>query len=135
MLYGAAVGLATGAWMFAEYALGLHKPDSIGRWTGFVSLIFPVLGAYLLSRHEPQPSWIAALKAGAIFGGIGGLIGAAAIYAYHTWINPNFRANGVPVDPHAQSLIGLVGALVLGVLLVPGMRAMLRRRGVSGGAV
>lgn len=46
IIAGIGVGLATGAWMFAEYALGLHDdPAGVGRWTGFVGSL--VLGPIL----------------------------------------------------------------------------------------
>ena len=122
MQYGASVGVATGAWMYLEYVLGFHEPDGIGRWTGFISLLFPVIGALLLVRRESVPDWGAAFAQGAVFGSMGGLLGALAILCYFTLINPRFSVGGRPVDPMSQATIGFVGALVLGVILVPLIR-------------
>lgn len=126
--YGVFVGIATGAWMFLEFFLGLHQPNSIGRWSGFLSLLFPLIAAFFLVRHEPVRSWSSAFGQGAVFGAIGGLVGALAIFCYFALLNPGFTVNGQAVDPTSQAMIGLVGALVLGILLVPIMRVFARSR-------
>ena len=120
--YGAFVGIATGAWMFIEFLLGLHEPDSIGRWSGFLSLLFPLIAAFFLVRHEPVGSWLIAFGQGAVFGAIGGLIGALAIFCYFALLNPGFTVDRRAVDPSGQAMIGFVGALVLGIIFVPIMR-------------
>lgn len=115
---GMAVGLATGAWMFTEYAQGLHdNPAGAGRWTGFLSLIFPVLGAWWLVRRAVPPSWAVATREGAVFGLTGGLVGGAVIYAYFALLNPDFAVAGQPVSAGRQAFIGFGGALFVGVLL------------------
>ena len=117
---GIAVGLATGGWMFAEYALGLHDdPDGgAGRWTGFLSLIFPVMGAWWLAAKTASLSWKEVALEGLLFGGLGGLIGGAAIYLYYAVLNPGFQVGGQPVDAGAQTVAGFIGALILGLILV-----------------
>lgn len=135
VLYGIFVGLATGVWMFAEYWLGLHEPDSIGRWTGFLALIFPVYGAYRLARDAAAQTLFSSLQQGAVFGAVSGAVGAAAILAYFTWVNPGFVSHGKPVDASAQALAGLIGSLVLGLVLVPTIRAVLRRKNADERAV
>ena len=134
IIAGIAVGLATGAWMFVEYAVGLHDdPAGAGRWTGFLALIFPVLGAYWLATRAVMPSWLLVLREGIIFGAMGGLVGAAAIYLYFTGVNPGFSIDGQPVDAGTQALIGLIGSLVLGSILTLIMAAMVRRRSQANG--
>lgn len=127
---GAAVGLATGAWMFAEYALGLHDdPDGgAGRWTGFLSLIFPVIGACWLASKAGLSSWIDAAREGLISGTTSGLIGAAAMYLYFTEINPSFQLGGQTVDAGTQAIVGFVGALILGVISVLILYALVGRK-------
>ncbi len=117
---GIAVGLAAGAWMFGEYALGLHDdPDGgAGRWTGFLSLIFPVIGAWWLASKAGLSSWIDAAREGLIFGASGGLIGGAAIYCYFAMVNPGFQLDGHAVDAGSQALAGFVGASILGLTFV-----------------
>ena len=124
--YGVYVGIATGAWMFFEFVFGLHQPNSIGRWSGFLSLLFPLIAAFLLVRHEPVSSWSSAFGQGAVLGAIGGLVSALAIFCYFGLLNPGFTVNGQAVDPTSQAMIGLVGALVIGILLVPIMRVFAR---------
>lgn len=131
---GIGVGLATGAWMFAEYALGLHDdPAGAGRWTGFLALAFPVLGAYWIARKARLPSWLLVLREGLVFGALGGLIGGAAIYLYFTVVNPEFSIDGKTVDAGRQALIGFVGSLVLAPILTFIMVAVARRRSPANG--
>lgn len=118
ILAGLGVGLATDAWMFAEYALGLHDdPAGAGRWTGFISLVFPVLGAYWLVAKAVPPAWTRALREGLIFGVVGGLVGGAAIYLYFAFVNPGFTVNGRNVDAGTQAMVGFIGSLILGPIL------------------
>lgn len=131
---GIGVGLATGVWMFAEYALGLHDdPAGAGRWTGFLALAFPVLGAYWIASKAVLPSWLLVLREGLVFGVLAGLLGAAAIYLYFTVVNPEFSVDGKTVDAGAQALIGFVGSLVLGTALTLIMAAVVRRRSPANG--
>ena len=131
---GLAVGCATATWMFAEYALGLHAdPAGAGRWTGFLALIFPVLGARWVAAKSALRGWGHACGAGLVFGLVGGLVGGAAIYLYHTQVNPGFRVAGRPVDAGAQALAGALGALILGTILTVTWHAILRKRRDSHG--
>ena len=124
LIYGIATGVATGAWMFAEYALGLHDdPNGIGRWTGFLAIAFPIMAAWLLVRRDHKPSWAATAVQGIAFGLAGGTIGGAAIYVYFTLVNPDFAIDGKAADAWTQALSGFVGALVLGMIFVLMMRA------------
>ena len=134
LLAGTVVGLATGAWMFAKYAAGLHDdPGGAGRWTGFLALAFPVLGAYWLARRIVPAPWTVMLREGLVFGAVGGIIGGAAIYLYFTVINPGFSIDGQKVDAGGQALMGLVGSLVLGTILTLIMAAIVKRRRPSHG--
>jgi hypothetical protein len=126
---GIGVGLATGAWMFAEHALGLHDdPAGVGRWTGFLALVFPVLGAGWIATRTAMPTWPKVLREGLVFGVLGGLVGGAAIWLYHAAVNPGFSVDGRPVEAVTQALVGFVGALVLGTLLTLVMAAAVGRR-------
>lgn len=134
ILAGICVGLATGAWMFAEYALGLHDdPAGAGRWTGFIALVFPVLGAYWLVTKAPRPSWLQTMREGLLFGFMGGVVGGAAIYLYFAVVNPSFSTGGRAVDAGAQALIGFAGSLNLGPVLTVAMKAVFGRKGGSYG--
>lgn len=129
-LAGVAVGLATGAWMFTEYALGLHDdPNGAGRWTGFLALIFPALGAYWLVTREARSAWSRVWRDGLLFGAAGGVVGGAAIYLYFAFVNPGFNIDGRTVDAGVQALAGFFGSLVLGPILTLIMQAIFGRKG------
>lgn len=131
---GIGVGVATGAWMFAEHALGLHDdPAGVGRWTGLLALFFPVLGAYWIAIKTFLPTWPQVLRAGMVFGVLGGLVGGAAIYLYLTVVNPGFSIDGHAVDAGAQAMTGFVGSLVLGPILTFIMVAVVGRRSQAKG--
>lgn len=132
---GIAVGLATGAWMFGEFALGLHEgaDGGAGTWTGFLSLVFPVIGAWWVIRKAAPTSWSAATREGLIFGATNGLVNGAATFTYFTAINPDFSFEGRPVDAGEQALVAFVGALVLGAILIVLLHTWFRRgRKISG---
>ena len=59
-------------------------------------------------------------------------MGGAAIYAYFTWTNPNFAIESQKVDAAMQALIGFAGALILGMVLLPVLQALRRKRGANG---
>lgn len=117
---GIAVGLATGAWMFGEFALGLHEgaEGGAGTWTGFLSLVFPVIGAWWVICKAALPSWSAAIREGLIFGAVYGLLNGAATFTYFTAVNPDFSFDGRPVDTGKQALVAFVGPLILGIVLI-----------------
>lgn len=134
LLAGLSVGLATGAWMFVEYALGLHDdPAGAGRWTGFLALLFPVVGAHRLVAKGALAAWTQALREGLLFGATGGVVGGAAIYVYFVSVNPGFRLDGRPVDAGVQAGAGFAGSLMLGTLLTVGWYALSRRKGKKHG--
>jgi predicted Co/Zn/Cd cation transporter (cation efflux family) len=129
LLYGIVSGLATGAWMFGEFAFGLHDdPNGAGRWTGFLALVFPFAFAWLLVRHDRRATWGATLLQGLVFGAAGGLVGGAAIFAYFAVANPKIAMGGAPVDPVSQAMYGLFGALGIGIALVLVCRVLARRQ-------
>lgn len=132
LMAGLGVGLATGTWMFAEYALGLHDdPAGAGRWTGFLSLVFPVLGAYWLVTRSALRPWPAALRAGLVFGAAGGVVGGAAIYLYYAVVNPGFSIGGRTSHAGEQALVGFVGAFVLGTVLTLLLSLVFGRKGAG----
>lgn len=134
IIAGLCVGLATGAWMFTEYALGFHDdPAGAGRWTGFLSLMFPVFGAYWTVVKSKLSTWIDPLREGLIFGSLGGLLGGAAIYFYFTVFNPGFTAGGPVVDAGTQAITGFAGSLILGPILIVIMYAVIGRRSRNNG--
>jgi hypothetical protein len=129
ILTGAAVGLATSLWMFAEFAVGFHDGQaSVGRWSGFLSLIFPMLGAYSLVTKSPRRGWGHCVGDGVIFGLVWGAVSGAAIYLYFSRVNPGFTSGGRSVDAGEQALAGLVSSLVLALILVVVIYAVVGRK-------
>ena len=129
IIAGATVGLSTGAWMFSEYAVGLHEdPEGAGRWTGFISLIFPLIGAYWLVTKTDLSSWAFAARDGLCFGAIGGLVGGIAIYLYFAVINPGFKIDGQTIDAGTQAVVGFISSMILGLILTLAMYAVIKRR-------
>ena len=134
LLAGLAVGFATAAWMFAEYALGLHdNPAGAGRWTGFIALIFPVLGAYWLTKKAGKATWTHALREGLLFGLVGGVVSGAAVYLYFVFVNPGFSVDGRAVNAGVQALASFCGSLVLGPILTIIMHTLFGRKGGARG--
>lgn len=134
ILAGLTVGFLTGLWMFGEYALGLHDdPTGAGRWTGFLSLIFPLLGAYWIVSKSPRQGWGMATRDGVTFGLTGGAVGGAAIYLYFAVVNPGFVVDGHPVDAGTQAVAGWSGSLLLGTVLTVIMHAIFGRKKKSHG--
>ncbi len=136
IIAGAAVGLATGAWMFAEYAVGLHDdPEGAGRWTGFISLIFPVAGAYWLVTRPKFSFWGVAVREGLFFGAFGGLVSGIAIYLYFSVLNPSFRIDGHTVSATTQAVVGFVTSMILGPILTLVVYVFVKgRKRTNGGA-
>ena len=130
IMAGIAAGAGTGAWMFGEYALGLHSdPEGgAGRWTGFLSLAFPVIAALWLVRKAALSSWGEAIREGLIFGAAAGLISGAAIYLYFAAVNPGFRLASDPIDPYTQAALGFASAAILGLVLVAAFFGLLKRK-------
>ena len=115
--------------MFAEYAFGLHDdPAGAGRWTGFIALLFPVLGAYRIVLQAPPRGWMQVARDGLLFGLTGGVVGGAAIYLYFALVNPGFSVGGRPVSAGAQAVMGFIGSLVLGTVLTALQHALFGRK-------
>ena len=131
LLYGSLSAAAVAAWTLLELALGFHGSRAeIGRWTGFISIVFPIAAVVLALRSARRArsglSWSVGMKEGVSVSIVSSVLGAAFFWLYFTVINPNFRAGGVSPDPAAETLIVLTSGLVLG-LVVSAVAALLLR--------
>ena len=140
LLIGLATGVATGLWMWAEFALGLHGSRAdIGRYTGFLSIVFPVAGTV-------GALYRARLRAGRLTLAIGlrhvaalapSAAAAMALMAgvYIRWLNPAWAVQANLSEPMfvlQAGLSALVGGLVIGVVVLAVLLARERRRPATG---
>jgi hypothetical protein len=131
--YGALAAAGGAVWTLTEYALGWHTTHAaVGRWTGFVSLVFPVAAivwALRAARREAGGalSFRRGLGEAAGVGAVLASLGGAFFYAYHAWLHPAFgpaaRA-GTPATQAAAAAVSSLGVgLLVGVVAAAAMRA------------
>lgn len=135
-LIGLLVGLASGLWMWMEYALGLHTTHvDIGRYTGFVSMIFPILGMYGALRSARSVG--AGLGLAATLRQVIALSAAAApvmalmAWGYVAWLHPawlSVSAMTVAEFVLQSALATAIGGLVLGAIVRACMGSTDRKR-------
>ena len=133
LLYGSLSAAAVAAWTLLELALGFHGSRAeIGRWTGFISIVFPIAAVVLALRSARRArsglSWSVGMKEGVSVSIVSSVLGAAFFWLYFTVINPNFRAGGGAPDPAAETLIVLASGLVLGLVVSAVAVLLLRSR-------
>ena len=140
LIYGTLAAVGTAAWMLLEFALGLHtKYAEIGRWTGFVGLLFPVIAIVLamsaLRRSEGALPMRRALAQSAAIGVVFAILGALTAWLYFAWVNPAFRVGGQPVDIVQQvvaaGLGGFVACVIIGAIAAYGLRPRSRSTGAA----
>ena len=101
-------GLITGAgiclWITAEYYLGLHTAHpEVGEYTGYFSVLVPVLTLFLLLRQKQAASRHGSLSLGQGAGAglttsfLAALIVYGFMIAYNQWINPDWIDNALTV--------------------------------------
>ncbi len=81
--------------MWGEYALGFHTTHAdIGRWTGFLSVIFPILGmvwALRLARHQRGQLGFRSGMGHAVAVSLGATLSMTLMSAmYVTWLHPSW---------------------------------------------
>lgn len=129
---GLAVGIATGLWMWAEYALGLHTVRAdVGRLTGFFSIVFPLAGMLLALRRLRTRRGELTWRAGAtlvLVVSIAATVAMAVMSAvYIHALNPQWSVQA-GTTPSAFVLNGAVAALVGGIVVGLIVLAILRAR-------
>lgn len=131
-LIGLAIGVATGLWMWAEYALGLHTTRAdLGRITGFASVVIPIVGLiWVLRRARTQegrlsfrsglPHVLVACAAATV-----SMVAMSALYVH--WIHPHWleqadlSASKFLLQSAMAALVGgcIVGLIALAFLRTP----------------
>lgn len=130
LLIGLATGVATGLWMWGEYALGLHGTRAdLGRYTGYLSLVFPVVGAVMalgrVRAHRGYLDFPAGLPHVAALAATAAAALALMAGIYIRWLNPAWRVQAGLSEPAfvLQALLSaLVGGGVIGLLVLGLMR-------------
>jgi chromate transport protein ChrA len=134
---GALVGLLTGGWMWAEYALGLHTThDDIGRFTGALAIVFPLAGiVFALRRVRDRRGSLRlgeAMRHGALLSLAAAVVMFAMSWVYAAWLNPGWitRSPGATAAGFAlqSGLSAFIGGLLLAAIVgwILGRRAALK---------
>jgi len=129
LMIGLLVGLATGFWMWTEFALGLHSESTdIGRFTGFLSIVFPIAGLVVALRRSRAQLGYLTYRSGTpvVLAVCGGAAATSSLMSviYILWLNPGWLSKaGITAavfvaQGAVAALIGglLVGMIVLGLL-------------------
>lgn len=96
LIYGALVAVLGAVWTLIEYALGFHgEKIETGQYTGYVSLIFPIVGIVLAIQAAKKADTGAftfgdGFKQGLATTAVFSVLGAIFFYLYHTAINPRY---------------------------------------------
>lgn len=127
-------------WTLFEYAMGWHNEHlEIGARTGFVAIIFPILGIVWALREVRREAggmlkMRPALAAGFMVSAISAAIGLIFFAAYFVLINPEFlaamRSRGQAVDITSQLAAVVAGSLVGGMLITL-VTALVMRKGAT----
>lgn len=121
-IYGGLAAVLSAAWTLAEYALGLHgRYAEVGRYTGFLALIFPVLAITLALRDARNAHGALTLRSGIVEGMavsvVLAVLGAVFFWCYFTLINPAFQPTGESIDAGSQAMIVFVSSLIAGLII------------------
>lgn len=138
IFWGAVAAAGGAAWTLMEFALGFHgERAEVGRYTGFVSILFPILAIVCALRSARSEG------GGLSFGrGLGEGMGVTLVFAvlgllffllYFERINPAFleraAAEGGASTLGGQLALLFVSSLVGGMVISLVAAALLRRPG------
>lgn len=129
---GLGVGVATGLWMWAEYALGLHTVHAdVGRVTGFFSIVFPVAGMIWALRRVRTKAGRLTFRTGlphALLVSVAAALAMAVMSTiYIMWLNPQWLTQ-TGMSAVAFVLQGAVAALIGGIVVGLIALAIMRTR-------
>lgn len=127
---GMVVALATGLWMWAEYALGLHTAYAdMGRVTGFFSIVAPIAGMILALRRVRKRIGELTFRSGmphvlAVSVAAAGTMAAMSL-GYVAWINPAWLAQArlsATAFASQGAFATLIGGTIVGLVVLALMR-------------
>lgn len=130
LLIGLLVGLATGLWMWTEFALGLHSESTdIGRFTGFFSIIFPIAGLVVALRRSRTRIGHLTYRSGTpdVIAVCAGAATTTSLMSaiYILWLNPEWlsKADMTAAGFVTQGTVAaFVGGLVVGMIVLVFLR-------------
>lgn len=137
LMYGAAAAIAIALWSMIEYWLGFHTTNAeVGRYSGFVGMIFPILAIIGAIRAERQArggqiGFGHAFGQGMAVSAVIALLSAGFIGFYFSAINPAFltsQANqGAPATIGGQMMLVAGMSLAFGAVISLIAAAVLRK--------
>ena len=128
---GLLVGLATGVWMWTEFALGLHSESTdIGRLTGFLSIVFPIAGLAVALRRSRANTGYLTYRSGTphVLAVCSGAATTSSLMSgiYILWLNPGWlsKAGITAAEFIAQgALAALIGGILVGIIVLGLLRS------------
>ncbi len=127
---GLAIGVATGLWMWAEYALGLHTNRAdLGRLTGFASIVFPIVGLIWVLRRARSKEGRLSFRSGlphmlvACATATVSMVAMSAVYVH--WIHPQWLEQaGITASQFLlqSAMAALVGGCIVGLIALAFLR-------------
>ena len=137
ILFGSAAAGGAAAWTLLEYLLGFHTSRmEVGRYTGFVGIIFPILaitGAIRAARRacEGRLGFTQGMLVGAAVTLVLSLLGALFFSIYFSAINPAFLAAnsalGSERSAAGQVSMAFFASLISGMIISAAVAAVMRR--------
>ena len=136
LMFGLLAAGGAAAWTLIEYALGFHTTRlDVGRYTGFVGLVFPIVAIVLALRAARRArgglSFAQGLVEGLAVTAVFAVLGTVFLWLYYKGVNPGFFADmarrGEPVTLAGQLAVAAVSSLVMGLLISAVAAALLRR--------
>ena len=105
--YGLFMGLGVCLWILLEFILGFHTTRmNIGRWSGYFSVIIPIVCLYFGIQETKAETYWQKVKAGIVMVSIASVIIALFFVVYNLFINPDWIEQGIAVEKQRLSEIG-----------------------------
>lgn len=112
--YGLIIGIAVSLYILAEYLLGFHtKYLNIGRYTGYISTLIPIIGLYYAVKTKRLQSstqtitFKTAFLTGLLTSILASVIISAFFYIYNTRINSSWMDKAIAEEKKAMQKQGL----------------------------
>jgi len=137
LAYGGAAAGGVAAWSLLEFALGFHTTQAeVGRYTGFVGLVFPVIAIILALRAARRArgglTFVQGVADGMRATVVFAVFGTVFLWLYYAAVNPGFfgqmAARGERITLGEQLATVLLSSLLLGLVISLVAAALLRRR-------
>ncbi|MBS3142848.1 DUF4199 domain-containing protein [Candidatus Woesearchaeota archaeon] len=109
--YGTVIGVGVSAWVLLEFLLGFHTTRMhIGQYTGYLSIIVPILGIYFalkeIKKKEAFGFW-KGVKHGMLIVSLAAVIITVFFYGYNTVIHPGWLDRGIEYQTQQMRAQGI----------------------------